>query len=231
MAAVRIVALAALGVACKGSPDHLQSRQEEELLARGIDTRVSTYKDPQPPKTSPTPGVGAAEAEPAQDATSGVRISGRTRNEEIPGLRFRVPVEWSRSSAPQTTFVIPGPGGDAELVVYRFGDDDESLAKFLEWRAQFSQAEGRPRNGASEVQAMVRGPLRLTLVDMPASAAERVLPGRERRLDADARLLGVIVEGGQQHAFLAAIGPAATMALWEQAFADFATTFVMDFPP
>jgi len=137
------------------------------------------------------------------------------------------------SPSGRPTFVIPGPGGEAQLAVYRFADEGpESVAAFLRWRAQFTQARGAPPNGATEVQAMVRGPLKVTLVDFPGTTGGQVLPDPPERTPGPSdRLLGAIVEGNEQRYFFAAVGPAPTLALWEQAFADFTTTFAADFPP
>ena len=117
--------------------------------------------------------------------------------------------------------------------MYRFADEGpESVAAFLRWRAQFTQARGAPPNGATEVQAMVRGPLKVTLVDFPGTTGGQVLPDPPERTPGPSdRLLGAIVEGNEQRYFFAAVGPAPTLALWEQAFADFTTTFAADFPP
>lgn len=237
MATVRLVALSVLFVACGGTPDRQVSRQDKELLARGVDTRVSTYKDPQPPRTSPRPALAPHE-DPVGSPLE-LKISGHTRNEAVPGLRFRVPVEWRRvpevSPDDRPRFIIPGPGGDAELAVYQFAaDTPEAQAAYRHWRSRFTQAGGAPQLGAAEFQAMVRGPLQVTLVDFPGTAGERALPESPHRHPGPGdRILGAIVEGIEpaQNHFFVAVGPAPTLALWEQAFADFTTTFAIDFPP
>lgn len=223
----RIAAIALVAAACERTADRLQSGQDEQVLARGVDTRVSTYKDPEPPRTSPPPGPL-----PVDPAAPAIEISGRTRNEAIAGLRFRVPVEWMRRADPSgayLTFVIPGPAGAGELVVYRFGDD-AGQAEFHRWRARV--LEIARRTGRSDAQAMVRGPLRITLIDVPGTSADEVRPaaGRRRTPEGD-RLLGAIVEGDDAGHFFAFTGPAATVALWEQAFGDFAASFAIDPPP
>jgi hypothetical protein len=224
----RSIVLVLSCAACNATSDRLENGQDSTLLARGIDTRASTYKDPQPPRTSPRP----VEAAVADDA-----ISGRTRNETIAELHFRVPDEWTRqataSPAESPTFVIPGPGGDAELTVYSFPDAREDAdAAFQRWRVQFSQATDAQGGEAKPVQAMVRGPLKVTLVDMAGATGAQVLPDSSgRRPGPQDRLIGAIVEGDQQRYFFAAVGPAPTLGLWEQAFADFAATFAVRSSP
>nr|AYM54578.1 hypothetical protein [Nannocystis exedens] len=228
----RSVVLVISCAACNATSDRLENGQDSTLLARGVDTRASTYKDPQPPRTSPRTAEPAGAAEGADDA-----ISGRTRNETIAELHFRVPDEWTRqaSSSPAEgpTFVIPGPGGDAELTVYSFPDEREGAdSAFQRWRAQFSQATAAPDGAAKPAQAMVRGPLKITLVDMPGATGAQVLPDASgRRPGPQDRLLGAIVERDPQRYFFAAVGPAPTLALWEQAFADFAATFAVRSAP
>lgn len=227
----RIAAAVLLGVACERTADRLQSRQDEESLARGVDTRVSTFKDPEPPRTSPPPGPlpTALPSPPIDPAAPALEISGRTRPEALAGLRFRVPVEWTQSTDPSKehlTFTIPGPAGSGELVVYRFGDD-AGEAEFRRWRAgvlEIARTAGR-----GDAQAMVRGPLQITMIDVPGAIADRVRPaaaGVPR--SAGDRLLGAIVEGDDVRYFFAFTGPAATVALWEQGFADFAVSFAVD---
>jgi hypothetical protein len=225
---VRSAVLVLSCAACNATSDRLENGQDSAVLARGVDTRASTYKDPQPPRTSPRAGEADGAAQGVDEAT----ISGRTRNETIAELHFRVPDEWSRatsSPAESPSFVIPGPGGDAELTVYSFPDEREGTdAAFQRWRAQFSQANGAPGGDAKPAQAMVRGPLKVTLVDMPGATGAPVLPDSSRRRPGPQdRLIGAIVEGDQQRYFFAAVGPAPTLALWEQAFADFAATFAV----
>lgn len=239
MVSVRLLASSALLVlaACGRTPDRLVSGQDGEVLARGVDTRVSTYKDPQPPRTSPRPAL--APHEDPVGSPLALKISGYTRVEAVPGLRFRVPVEWRRvpESTPQDrpTFIIPGPGGEAALAIYHFAHDPpRARDAYQQWRQQFTQADGTPSLGADRLQAMVRGPLQVTLVDLPGEAGQRVLPDPPHRYPGpDDRTLGVIVDGTEDDPryFFAAVGPAPTLAYWEQAFADFATTIAVDFPP
>nr|AYM53079.1 hypothetical protein [Nannocystis exedens] len=225
----RSVVLVLSCAACNATSDRLENGQDSTLLARGVDTRASTYKDPQPPRTSPR----SAEAAGAAEGTDEASLSGRTHNETIAELHFRVPDEWTRrvnsSTSESPTFVLPGPGGDAELTVYSFPDEREDAgAAFQRWRAQFSRATAAPDGAAKPVQAMVRGPLKVTLVDMPGATGAQVLPDSSgRRPGPQDRLLGAIVEGDPQRYFFAAVGPAPTLALWEQAFADFTATFAV----
>lgn len=188
------------------------------------------------------PDLAAARARPSRGPrrlTPRPKISGYTRVEAVPGLRFRVPVEWRRvpESTPQDrpTFIIPGPGGEAALAIYHFAHDPpRARDAYQQWRQQFTQADGTPSLGADRLQAMVRGPLQVTLVDLPGEAGQRVLPDPPHRYPGpDDRTLGVIVDGTEDDPryFFAAVGPAPTLAYWEQAFADFATTIAVDFPP
>lgn len=235
-AARRIAVLCVLGGACERSADRLQSGQDEALLARGVDTRASSYKDPQPPRTAPPPGPQPTASPPPpppveSGAPPGPTISGETRTETIPGLSFRVPVEWTRSDHPATNrwaFIVPGPRGTGELVVYPF-----SATESRGWRARVMRIARSPEGGGrGEAQAMVRGPLRITLVDLPGAVIDQVLPvAHGRAAGDDDRLLGAIVEDGDVRYFFAFIGPAATVALWEQAFADFAASFAVEPPP
>lgn len=232
-----LVALAALVSACQGDPRG--NPRETPDGDPKADTKASTYKDPMPPNTAPPPGGPAAAQGKAREPANAreVTVSGTTRDEFLPGIKFAVPAEWAKkpASSPMRVaeFTLPGPGGDAELVVFRFaGGGGDAASNINRWRTQFTRADGTPLTEADgKVQAMVRGPLKLTLVDLAGTYVAQVTPGAtERYNDANYRMMAVIVEGTGDPYFFKAVGPGATMALWEQSFANFAASFALDSP-
>ncbi len=67
------------------------------------------------------------------------------------------------------------------------------------------------------------------MVDLAGTYIAQVTPGAtERYNDANYRMLAVIVEGAGDPYFFKAVGPGATMAQWEQGFANFAASFAAD---
>lgn len=230
----RILVLALLGAGCQRSPDAPSSGETDPVHVVAVDRRVSTYKDPLPPVTSPPPGIEAEAAERARRElfeSGQFAIDGDTRKEALPHLRFRVPVEWTRQeSAPPVVarYTLPGPGGDAELVVMGLEEGPKASVRQVErWRGRFISERGAPvGEGDAGVQNIVRGPLQITLVDVGGTLVAPEGPRLPHQ-----RLFGAIVEGNDARYAMAAVGSAATMALWEQGFADFTVTFAVDPPP
>lgn len=166
-----------------------------------------------------------------------VTPSGKVRDESAAGLNFKVPEEWEKKagSSPMRVaeYTIPGPGGDAELVLFRFaGGAGDVPSNINRWRTQFSKPDGGELAEADvKQQNFVRGPLKITMVDMSGTYVAAVMPGApDRHNSADYRMLGVIVEGSGDPYFFKAIGPAKTLAVWEAAFTEFTGTMAVAAP-
>ncbi|WP_434421148.1 hypothetical protein [Nannocystis pusilla] len=168
---------------------------------------------------------------PAREAVNPhpVTPSGQTREEVVPGLNYKVPEEWTRkpgSSAMRLAeFVLPGPGGDAELAVYRFaGGGGDAKSNVHRWRTQFAKSDGSPLGDEDgEVQEVSKPPLKVTLVDLSGTYIAQVTPGAsERYSDPNYRMLAAIVEGAGDPYFFKAVGPETTLAVWKPTFATFA---------
>jgi hypothetical protein len=181
------------------------------------------------------PHSGAAPAEetsrPAREAVNPhpVTPSGKTREEVVPGLNYKVPEEWTKkpgSSAMRLAeFILPGPGGDAELAVYRFaGGGGDAKSNVHRWRTQFTKADGTPLGDSDgEVQEVSKPPLKVTLVDLTGTYVAQVTPGAsERYKDPNYRMLAAIVEGAGDPYFFKAVGPETTLAVWKPTFSTFA---------
>lgn len=238
------LAVFVLLAACQSQTSVEQGATKKTEDGSVVDAKASSYKDPMPPKTAPAhggeqaPGVVSTgkKREPANPKD--VTISGASRDESVPGLNFKVPAEWVKkpggSPMRLAEFTLPGPGGDAELAVFRFAGGGGDVASNVgRWRSQFTNAEGKPLGEADgKVQEMVRGPLKITQVDLAGTYVAQVTPGgAERYNDPDYRMISVIVEGSGDPYFFKAVGPAKTMALWEEPFANFAVTFAIDGVP
>lgn len=229
-----------LFAACQSQSSIEQGATKKTEGGEVVDTKASSHKDPAPPKTAPSPGGVAAPGvvktrEPIN--AHDVEISGAMRDETLPGLKFQVPAEWTKKpgSSPMrlAEYTLPGPGGDAEMAVFRFaGGGGDAASNIARWRSQFTRTDGAPLGEAdAKVQEMVRGPLKITLVDLAGTYVAQVTPGAaERYNDPDYRMLAAIVEGAGDPYFFKAVGSAKTMALWEQPFANFSATFAVDSP-
>lgn len=166
-----------------------------------------------------------------------VTPSGKLREETVAGLKFKAPEEWEKKtgSSPMrlAEYTIPGPGGDAELALFRFaGGGGDVPSNINRWRLQFTKADGAELTDADvKQQTFVRGPLKVTVVDMSGTYVAQVIPGApERHNAAESRMLGVIIEGQGDPYFFKAVGPARTLAVWEPAFNEFAGSVAVDAP-
>jgi hypothetical protein len=161
----------------------------------------------------------AKEKGPPQDVTP----SGETNAEAIAELKLAVPVEWKkgqpRSTMRLAEFTIPGPGGDAELVVFRFpGGAGGVQANVDRWKTQFQPPEGKTIDDMTTVSQRKQGNLEITLVDVKGRYVASVMPGADAAHDeADYRMLAVIIEGSGDAFFFKTVGPEKTLAVWNEA--------------
>jgi hypothetical protein len=163
-----------------------------------------------PGPTDPTPSQAPAAAAP----------SGDVREETVDGLKMLVPVEWVRvpvrSSMRVAEFALAGPGGDVQLVVYRFPGGAGSAADNIErWKTQM-EATSDPLT--SELEAHT---LKVTAVDLRGRFAGQSMPGAPAQppID-DARMLAAAIEGPGDPYYFKIVGAAATVDLWATAWTD-----------
>lgn len=236
-----VLAVVVLVAACQSQSSVEQKKTDGAPV---VDAKASPHGDAKTSPHGPMPttagphGESAAikKREPVNPRE--VTVSGAMRDEAVPGLNFKVPAEWVKkpggSPMRLAEFTLPGPGGDAEMAVFRFaGGGGDVASNIARWRSQFAGADGKPLGEADgKVQEIVRGPLKITVVDVAGTYVAQVTPGgAERYDDPDYRMMSAIVEGSGDPYFFKAVGPAKTMALWEQPFADFTATFATDALP
>lgn len=182
------------------------------LLASAAGCRASTP----PAEAGAPPAVEAAPAE-AETAEAAAPEPIPTRPEQLGGLVMDVPEEWTRqdpeSAMRLAQFLLPGPAGDVELVVFRFPAGAGSVEANLErWRGQID-GEHAP---AREMQV---GALAITTLDLTGTYVAAVRPGSpEHHDESDNRMLVAIVEGDGDTLYFKCVGPAASVTPWASAF-------------
>ena len=153
-----------------------------------------------------------------------VKPGGQVRAEAIDGLSLSVPTEWVRKPASNpmrlAEFVLPGPGGEATLVVSRFaGGGGDATANVERWKTQFTRADGSDVGDAAKVTVVDKAPLKITTVDIEGTNIAPLKPGApERYNEPNSRLLGAIVEGSGDPYFFKVAGAAQTLSVWEPGF-------------
>lgn len=155
---------------------------------------------------------------PPRDVTP----SGTTRTEIIDGLALQVPEEWKLEQPANTTmrkaeFVLPGPGGDVRLVVYRFaGGAGGFTANIERWKGQMTA----PAGVEPAIAERTVGDLKVATIDISGRFAGQSMPGAPPQPAVDeARLLAVAIEqAGADPWYLKVVGAKATVDVWAPAW-------------
>ncbi len=162
-------------------------------------------------------GMGQLHKGPPREVTP----SGETTPSQLRGLAVAAPKEWEsqtpKSQMRVAEWFIPGPGGDGELVVYRFpGGGGGVDANIDRWKGQFDPPEGKTIDDVSTVKEVEgKDGLRTTLVDVQGTFRAAVVPGaEEKHNEADYRMLALIVQGYGDPFYFKLVGPTATVDLW-----------------
>ncbi len=180
------------------------------------------------PAAMPVPAV---EPGPPRDVTP----TGVTRTEVIEGLALQVPEEWKLESPANTSmrkaeFVLPGPGGDVRVVVYRFAGGAGGFTANLErWTGQMAA----PAGVVPIIEQREVGALKLATIDIAGRYAGSSMPGAppQAAID-DARLLAVAIEQpGVDPWYLKLVGAKSTVDVWAPAWANLLGSLALAQPP
>ncbi|MEM7160559.1 MAG: hypothetical protein AAF799_47420 [Myxococcota bacterium] len=175
-----------------------------------------------PPMAKPKKPMG-----PPRDVTP----SGEVAAETVPGLTFSVPKEWEKGTPSNSMrvaqWVLPGPGGDAELVVFRFpGGAGGVEANLNRWKGQFTPPEGKTIDDVTTTKKVEGKGVSTTQVDVTGTYVAAMTPGSEQKHnESGSRMLAAIVEGSGDPFFFKVVGPKATMDVWAAPFETMVTTF------
>jgi hypothetical protein len=172
------------------------------------------------PDSKEVAGPAAAEGEELGPNPREVEPSGETREEVVDGLVLQVPTEWervpARSSMRKAEFVVPGPGGDVRMIVYRFPGGAGGASKNIErWKAQITTKPGEePQSQTLDVNGLTIG-----AVDSAGAYVGQSMPGAPPQPPiADARLFAAAIEGSGDPYYLKLVGQAATVDVWSEAW-------------
>jgi hypothetical protein len=148
----------------------------------------------------------------------GAVAAGSAAKVQVDGLAFSVPKDW-QAKQPQTAmrlaeYAIPGPGGEASLILYRFpGGGGSAQANVDRWIGQFQAPGGGSAKGTAVIQHDQRGELTLTTLDVGGAYEGQQMPGAPAQPGIpEARLLALVVEGAGDPYFLKLLGPASTVS-------------------
>lgn len=232
-----LAALFALSLGCDGKPQApadakpatpvAESKAKDPAEGKAEAKAMEAKANPHgagAPAGGPHGGMGMAPKKKEPGPPRDVKPSGEISEETFAEIKVSVPKEWEKGqpSNPMriAEFVIPGPGGDAELVVYRFkggaGGVDANIAR---WKGQFQPPEGKSIDDVTKLGTVEVGDLKATTVDISGRYVAAVRPGAPETVDKpDQRMLAAIVEGSGDPFFFKGTGPDKTLAVWSDAF-------------
>jgi len=180
--------------------------------------------DPQDASPAAVEAAPSGEVSAPSQSEAGDAAATGTRTERVSGLRFDVPTDWI-SEPPESTmrvaqYRIPGPGGDAGLVLFRFAGGGGSAAANVErWIQQIEQPDGSPSSERAKVQTADGEGFKLTRLDVGGKFGGQQMPGAPPQPPIEnARMLALVVEGPGDPYFFKLLGPADTIAPWTDAW-------------
>jgi hypothetical protein len=150
-------------------------------------------------------------------------------------LHYKAPDAWVKEATSSTMRVaqykLPKTEGDPEdalLVVYYFGPTQGGTAQanIDRWISQMQQPDGSATKDKAKTETMTVNGLKVTTIDVSGTYTAEMAPGSgTTHNDANYRLRAAVIETPKGNYFLKLVGPAKTMARWEQSVTDFVKSF------
>ena len=172
------------------------------------------------PPANPHAGMKGAPAPSKLGPPRDITPSGDVAAETLAEFKVSVPKEWEKGTPSgmmrMAQWVVPGPGGDGELVVYRFkGGAGGVEANMTRWKGQFTPPEGKTLDDVSKQEKKTVGALTMHTLDVTGRYVAAMTPGAAQKHDnPDYRMLAAIIEGSGDPLFFKATGPAKTLDVW-----------------
>jgi hypothetical protein len=175
--------------------------------------------------------VLAACSEPAADAPRSVAAGPQTAQSTGGELKLKAPDQWvveqPTSSMRTAQYSLPRAEGDNEdgsLVIYYFGQGQGGSvqANLDRWTGQMEQPGGANSKDLARTEKITVGELSVTLLDVSGTYTAEMAPGSGTRHNKENfRLRAAVVETPRGPYFFKLVGPAKTIARWEQEFNSF----------
>lgn len=150
-------------------------------------------------------------------------------------LRFKAPdgwvVEQPSSKMRAAQYKLPKAEGDPEdasLVLYYFGPSQggDPQANIDRWITQIKQPDGSPSKDKARIETMTVNGLPITTVDVTGTYTAEMAPGSgTMHNNPNYRLRAAVIQTTKGNYFLKLVGPAKTVARWEQTYTDYLKSF------
>ena len=169
-------------------------------------------------------------------ATGNLQSQSAQAGNSSPGdLHFKTPDGWTTekpSSAMRLAqYKLPkaeGDNEDASLVIYYFGatQGGATQANIDRWISQIVQPDGSASKDKAKTETMTVNGLKVTMVDVTGTYTAEMAPGAgTMHNDANYRLRAAVIETPKGNYFLKLVGPAKTVARWDQSVNDYFKSF------
>jgi hypothetical protein len=145
-------------------------------------------------------------------------------------LTFTAPDGWHSRPASSgmrvAEFILPKAAGDPEdgdLVLYFFGGQGGDVeANVNRWLGQMEQPDGKPSKDRATRESKTINGLAVTVLDITGTYVAEVRPGSTERFNKPGfRMRTAVVQTPRGPHFVKMVGPAKTIARWNEAFAGF----------
>ena len=150
-------------------------------------------------------------------------------------LHFKAPDTWTTekptSNMRVAQYKLPKADGDPEdasLVLYYFGASQGggTQANIDRWIGQIQQADGSASKDKAKTDNLTINGLKVSTVDVSGTYTAEMSPGSgDRHNNANYRLRAAVIETPKGNYFAKLVGPAGTVAKWDQAYNDYLKSF------
>jgi len=150
-------------------------------------------------------------------------------------LRSRAPDGWVTEKPSSTMraaqYKLPKADGDPEdatLVLYYFGATQGGSveANIERWVNQIKQPDGSNSQDKARTETQTINGLKVTTVDITGTYTAEMAPGSaDRHNNENYRLRAAVIETPKGNYFAKLVGPANTIARWDQAYLDYLKSF------
>jgi hypothetical protein len=208
-----------LSIACKSTPSSSGSTTAGSTAQPSADNpTAASHDDPAAPRT----------VEPHRLAPLG---QGRSA---LGPFSLQVPADWkekpSVSSMRAAEFQLPATDGQAEVIVYYFGESGAGSvqANIDRWVSQFKQPDGKPSSEVTKVEQTTLAGQAASLVSLSGHYAARAMPGGEAVDKADQSLLAAIVPSPKGPYYFRLIGDRAAVAAQTAKFRELLSSLKLE---
>jgi hypothetical protein len=220
-----------LAVACKSDPPPAPSAATPSAPAQGSAPAAGAGNPHAVPGAPLAPGSAPSNAHgtnPTAAQTAPRALEKRADGRAALGpFTMVVPADWtekpSTSSMRAAQFQLPAPaGGDAEVIVYYFGETGAGSvqANVDRWVSQFKQPDDKPSSEVAKVEKAQFAGQEASIVSVSGRYVAPATPGGQPMDKPDQALVAAIVPSPKGPYYFRLIGSKAAVAKQEKPFRD-----------